>query len=201
MLCADMNRSQQMIVLVVAVLVGAGVAIAASSSSGSLHACANKRTGALRLLSHGKCKHSERQVSWSVSGPAGKAGPRGVAGSPGPAGVTGPDGTARAYARVIAGTTPGATPTFDTAATKGFTSVAYGKDGQGKGEFCLAAPGINPSDTAPVVSTYYESAFANTQASVFTYASAPDCPSGDFEVVEQVNGTPATGVDFDIVVP
>ena len=115
--------------------------------------------------------------------------------------VTGANGTARAYAHVIAGTSHGATPTLDASATKGFTSVAYGTAGQGGGEFCLLAPGINPSDSAPVVSTYYDAAFANTQATAFPDAGAPNCPSGDFEVIEQAGGSAATGVDFDIVVP
>lgn len=207
MLRAEMNRVRSLIVLVVIALVCAGVAIAAGGSSGELHACASKRTGALRLLSHGKCRRSEREVSWNVAGQPGKQGGAGMPGDAGRAGVTGAtgvtgaNGTARAYAHVIAGTDLGQKPTLDASATKGFTSVAYGTGGQTGGAFCLLAPGINPTDSAPVVSAYYDGAFANTQATAFPDAGAPNCPSGDFEVIEQAGGSAATGVDFDIVVP
>jgi hypothetical protein len=214
MLRAEMNRVRSLIVLVVVALVCAGVAIAAGGSSGQLHACASKRTGALRLLSHGKCKRSEREVSWNVTGPPGKqglagkpgtlgsSGHQGATGAMGATGATGANGTARAYAHVIAGTAMGANPTLDASATKGFTSVAYGTGGQLGGEFCLVAPGIDPAHSAPVVSAYYDSAFTDAeQATVYSVTPATKCPAADFQVFELSGGEPLTGVDFDIVVP
>jgi hypothetical protein len=91
MLRAGMNRSNALIVVVVA-LACAGVAVAASGSSAALHACASKRTGALRLLAHGKCKRSEREVSWNVAGPAGRRGSAGGLGTAGRLGATGATG-------------------------------------------------------------------------------------------------------------
>jgi hypothetical protein len=73
-----------------------GLAVAASSSSPVIRACANKKTGALRLA--GKCRHSERFVSWNqtgVQGPRGllgATGTAGAAGAAGGAGQTGPQG-------------------------------------------------------------------------------------------------------------
>jgi hypothetical protein len=68
-------------VLVVAL---GGIALA-SGSGGKIHACAQKKTGALRLA--GKCRHGERSVTWSQAGPAGATG---ATGGPGPAGSPGP---------------------------------------------------------------------------------------------------------------
>jgi hypothetical protein len=76
-----------------AFVLSAGLSVAtASSSSSTIKACANKKTGALRLAS--KCKSSERSVSWSVTGPQGVAGATGDAGVPGPKGDTGAAGPA-----------------------------------------------------------------------------------------------------------
>jgi hypothetical protein len=72
--------------------VGAGWAIAASTtSSATLRACASKRTGILRLA--GKCKSSERSVSWNTVGPKGPQGTQGVQGSQGLQGTQGVQGS------------------------------------------------------------------------------------------------------------
>jgi hypothetical protein len=79
-------------VAAIATAAGGGLAFAASSG-GTLHGCANKKTGALRLAS--KCSKREKKVSWNVRGPRGVAGPAGAtgsAGAAGSAGVTGPPG-------------------------------------------------------------------------------------------------------------
>ncbi len=65
-------------------------------------ACADKDSGAIRLVVKGKkCKKSELKLSWNVEGPAGMAGPvgpqgptgaTGAAGAAGPAGATGANG-------------------------------------------------------------------------------------------------------------
>jgi hypothetical protein len=198
MLRAEMNRVRPLIALVVVGLVGAGVAIAAGGSSPELHACASKRTGALRLLSHGKCKHSEREVSWNVAGPACKQGPQGTTGA------TGVAGTARAYAYVLA-TGPGA-PKLDPSRTKGFTAVAYSSGGAADATYCLTpAAGISPSDSAPVASPVYLDADAGQVSLAYPDLADGDCAAGDFEVETFVGSgssqTPNHGISFDIVVP
>ena len=53
---------------------GAGAAIAATAaSSGTVHACVNKKTGALYLAS--RCSSTERALSFNQRGPAGPAAP------------------------------------------------------------------------------------------------------------------------------
>jgi hypothetical protein len=66
---------------------GGAVALAASPGGPAIRACANKKTGALRLAT--RCKRSERRVSWNQAGPAGERGPRGFTGAKGGAGATG----------------------------------------------------------------------------------------------------------------
>lgn len=54
-----------------------GTAVAATGSTHStVHACASKKTGALRLRGRG-CRHNERLLVWSKRGPAGQTGPTG----------------------------------------------------------------------------------------------------------------------------
>jgi hypothetical protein len=71
--------------------IGAGWAIAASTtSSATLRACANEKTGALRLA--GRCTKSERRVSWNTVGPRGSRGIQGIQGVKGAKGETGAKG-------------------------------------------------------------------------------------------------------------
>ncbi len=58
-----------------------------------IKACASKSTGTLRLLSKGKCKTTEKALSWSAVGPNGKTGKTGAIGLPGAAGIPGTPGT------------------------------------------------------------------------------------------------------------
>ena len=67
-----------------------GLAVAASSSGPVIRACANKKTGGLRLAS--KCRRGERSVSWNQVGPAGAAGKTGATGVAGAVGATGAQG-------------------------------------------------------------------------------------------------------------
>ncbi len=82
----------------VSMLIGSSVAIvpalSASAASGVTYkACANKNTGAIRLVVKGKkCKKSERKLEWSIQGPPGIAGPVGPQGPTGASGATGPTG-------------------------------------------------------------------------------------------------------------
>jgi hypothetical protein len=49
----------------------------------AIKACANKKTGTLRLRTKRTCRRGERALVWSIRGPRGLRGPRGVQGSPG----------------------------------------------------------------------------------------------------------------------
>ena len=101
--------SPAMAVAVAALLAACtGLAVAASSSSTVIRACANKKTGALRLAN--KCRKGERSVSWSQTGPQGArglAGANGVNGAPGTTGSKGQQGEEGAQG-------PGATSFFTT---------------------------------------------------------------------------------------
>ena len=66
-------------------------AAAAAANSRSVHACAKKSDGALRLASH--CSRNEQSVSWNIRGPQGVRGPRGQQGLQGPKGAQGALGT------------------------------------------------------------------------------------------------------------
>jgi hypothetical protein len=77
------------------VLVVGGVAYATIPSGGVFTGCAQKSSGALRLIdpSNGEaCKPSEFQVSWGQTGPSGSAGATGDTGSTGATGATGSTG-------------------------------------------------------------------------------------------------------------
>jgi hypothetical protein len=99
--------------VVAAAAAGGGGWALAASSGGVLHACANKKNGALRLA--GKCKRGvEHSVSWNVQGPQGVQGAQGLQGLQGQQGTTGPVGPSNAYSGSITGpvtitstTTPG----------------------------------------------------------------------------------------------
>jgi hypothetical protein len=81
-----------------------GIAIASiPARDGTLTACVNKKTGAIRAIDTAKkgakCKKGEKKVVWGQRGPAGvrgatgAAGPEGDRGPAGPAGATGPQGS------------------------------------------------------------------------------------------------------------
>jgi hypothetical protein len=90
------SRTWALCAIVVAACSAIVVAPASAASGGSdLKACANKKTGALRLVLSAKktCNKHERRVSLSSVGPAGPtgpAGPQGAAGAQGPIGPQGP---------------------------------------------------------------------------------------------------------------
>jgi hypothetical protein len=66
----------------------------AASDDNALQACANKKTGALRLTTNGRCNNTENLVKWNITGPKGEAGARGEAGAKGETGAQGPTGAA-----------------------------------------------------------------------------------------------------------
>ncbi len=79
------------VVLVAGSIAGmAGLAVASTAGPGVIRACAQKKTGALRLAS--RCRHGERAVSWSQTGPAGATGATGATGAAGATGSTGATG-------------------------------------------------------------------------------------------------------------
>jgi hypothetical protein len=58
-----------------------------------LHACAQRKTGRLRLAPKPRsCRKSERAISWRVSGPKPARGVKGAVGAPGPTGAQGQPG-------------------------------------------------------------------------------------------------------------
>lgn len=74
------------VVTVVALLAGAS---GASAQTSTINACANQKTGVLRLLNAGQtCNKGETAVSWNQQGPMGVVGPQGPQGPEGPAGPT-----------------------------------------------------------------------------------------------------------------
>ena len=79
--------------LALAVL-GAGGWALAEDPGGVIHACANKKTGALRIAKRsGACSEKEAAVSWNVQGVPGRNGTNGINGQPGANGTNGTNGT------------------------------------------------------------------------------------------------------------
>jgi hypothetical protein len=60
-----------------------------AASSSKFHACVKKKDGAMRLLTKGRCKRTERAISWNRQGLASLPGASGSPGGTGPAGATG----------------------------------------------------------------------------------------------------------------
>jgi hypothetical protein len=58
-----MPKGLKYAVAIAGVLAFAGVALAASGGSGVIHSCYSKKSGALRVLVHGRCRRSERAVA------------------------------------------------------------------------------------------------------------------------------------------
>jgi hypothetical protein len=172
-------------VLVAAIATAAGGGLAfAASSGGTLHGCANKKTGALRLAS--KCSKREKKVSWNVRGPRGVAGPAGAtgsAGAAGSAGVTGPPGpfpgvlprgitlrgnwaggsssAGTAYESISFGFTFASAPTFPYVA--GPVSVPAG---------CSGGTNVNPTAQPGNLCLYSNGFAANTLGAVVTGTTA-----------------------------
>lgn len=64
----------------------------ASPRSDGVPACADKKTGALRLLTSGRCARTENAITLGGPGPVGPQGPVGPEGPTGPQGPAGPQG-------------------------------------------------------------------------------------------------------------
>jgi hypothetical protein len=79
-------------VIITAASVGA-VTYANAASNGTLKACANKTTGAMRYISKGSCKKTETSLSWNQMGSQGLPGVAGAKGDTGAAGTNGINGS------------------------------------------------------------------------------------------------------------
>ena len=133
-------------------------------------------------------------------GPQGPQGTPGAQGPPGPQGTQGPAGTARAYARVLPAPI-GGVPSFDTARTKGFSSVYSPGPPQPSSTYCLVAPGIDSRDVAAVASVDLAGQqLINEQRWAYVDATSPDCAPGEFEVVTDSSKS-ASFFGFTILVP
>jgi len=82
-------------VIITAVSVGA-VSFVNASGDANIKACANKKTGVMRYIAKGKCKKTERALTWNQTGPQGLAGNAGAKGDTGAAGAKGDTGAAGA---------------------------------------------------------------------------------------------------------
>ena len=78
-------------VIITAASVGA-VTYANAAVNGTLKACANKTSGAMRYISKGSCKKSEKSLSWNQMGSQGFPGSGGEKGDTGAAGTNGTNG-------------------------------------------------------------------------------------------------------------
>jgi hypothetical protein len=134
------------------------------------------------------------------AGPQGPQGMPGAQGPTGPPGPPGPPGTARAYARVMPAPL-GGVPSFDTARTKGFSSVHNSSLLPPSSTYCLAAAGIDSRDVVAVASVDLAGQqLINEQRWAYVDATSPDCAPGEFEVVTD-SSKPASFFGFTIVVP
>ena len=137
-------------VAVAGILVGAGGFAFAASSSGVIHACANKKTGALRLSNSCK-KKTERAAVWNVQGPQGLPGKNGTNGTNGTNGINGTNGANGATAVVIREKSLSAVSTVQVQCNSGERAVGGGGFSSA-GNLIVSVPinsvgGTNPGNT------------------------------------------------------
>lgn len=143
-----------------------------SAASGELRACA-RGDGTLALLKSGKhCRHGQKQLAWSVTGPSG---PQGAPGAVGATGSPGSPGSALAYAHV---TKAGA---LDAANSKNVSDARPGI--LGTGTTCLYGGFAAHSAVATVVYGLGEGSGHETAAEItlkpeYTLALCPSSASG-----------------------
>jgi hypothetical protein len=88
-----MSTFRSLAVVVSSLLLGAA-AVSASAAT-VIHACYNKSTGDVRIVTASSACHAdEHAVSWNIEGPKGPEGPAGPPGAAGPKGATGAAGPA-----------------------------------------------------------------------------------------------------------
>ena len=188
-------------VAVIAVIGFPMIASAVSPSGNTFHACASKKTGALRVIDKSKKQHcgpNETPLSWSQTGPQGAPGTNGTNGT------NGSNGSARAYAYVHANGTVVA------ARSK---NISVEADTGDAGVYCVNLANVDPATIAPTVTVSdtplsdgaagYWSAFVTMDPTIL----AGEVPSGDCAIVPDFmviirNGGPGwVAQDFTISVP
>lgn len=75
--------------LVIGILLGNVVSSLAAPSNRVINSCVDRKTGAMRYVSSGRCRSTELSVSWNVQGPTGPRGASGDQGVQGPRGASG----------------------------------------------------------------------------------------------------------------
>jgi Collagen triple helix repeat (20 copies) len=174
---------------------------------------AKVKNRSLQVKDFGRATRTRLKGETGDQGPRGETGPQGARGETGLQGATGaqgdtgpqgPPGTARAYARIIPGTSPSIDPS---AASQGIDSVVH----QGTGRYCVHPAAGIPTDLPFVVSAtetssdLYEFAVAipNTCVSVsggpegFHVRTKLLNPDGTFPTGSELSDA----VGFHIVVP
>jgi len=116
-----------------------------------IKACADRKTGAMRYIDKGRCKRTERTLTWNQIGLTGAAGPEGIAGTTGVAGPQGPAGTPGASGGLSSPT--GFTPR-SVCGANGTTLCAVGVQGPGGGVIVYVdttneMPGYDYLEVAP----------------------------------------------------
>lgn len=181
-------------------IAGGGYALAAGG--GTIHACAKKSGGALRLA--GRCRRGERAVAWSIAGPPGRQGVQGKQGAQGATGATGPQGVAGTPATKLFATVAlsGTTATIDASSpgvrlfrfSAGVYEVNFGQDIS----HCaaLANNGAVPVFSATAASTGRSPGYALADLSSAGGTDAGSgFPSGDTVTVETFSAATDASVD------
>jgi hypothetical protein len=199
----------------VGVLAAAGsYAFAASTAAPQIHACADRKSGALRLAA--TCRSGERAVTWGKTGPQGKvgapgktgaAGVQGQPGAAGAAGAAGPAGTARAYATMRPDECFNANATCTIYRVKNVASIRR----VSAGTYCVApAGGLSFDGVTPALTTdAFNSGPANGFGVPIVSYSSLLGPCANEEVKVQTyraSGSPLTvalsnNTSFAIVIP
>lgn len=205
------------VALAVAVVVVAGLALAATQASPVVRACADKKSGALRLAA--KCTRTERAVRWSQVGPEGKPGatgaagpqgaqgPAGAAGATGAAGPQGPAGTARAYGTMRPDECFGAGGACTTYNAKNVAAIRR----VATGTYCVApASGLSFQGVTPAFSTdaYNSGPTSAAGVPIVAYSSLlSSCAANEVQVLTyRATGAAPTialsnSTSFGIVIP
>jgi hypothetical protein len=183
------------------VLAASGLAVAATpQSSKVIRACAKKSNGALRLISKGSCRKSEKAVSWSQTGPQG---PAGVAGAAGAAGAKGDPGTpaTKLFAQVKSNGTlnTGSPGVLTTRAATGTYLLSFPEDIS----HCVALvnQGAIPIFTTPASNTGSVTGHAHAVLTSAGGTYPGGYPTGQTVVVVTQNGSNVdTDADFTVAV-
>jgi hypothetical protein len=119
-------------------------------------ACADRKTGVMRYIDKGRCKRTERTLTWNQVGLTGAAGPQGSAGVTGAAGPQGPSGTPGTSGGLSSPT--GFTPR-SVCGANGTTLCAVGVQGPGGGTIFYVdttneIPEYDYLEVAPTVASF-----------------------------------------------